>query len=267
MQAFADPASTSARRGQETVRTQERWLDTKDGVRLGLEYLEPARVTGAAILVSPAMGAPARAYRQLGRSLADKGHAVLLLDPRGSGRSELRPSRTVDFGVDEYLRYDWSAAVGWLRQQHPDRKTVLLGHSLGGQLNSTYAGLEPSHVDALVNVCAVWIHFRTLGSFVSQVGGLTFFVLMRVLAEVLGYAPGDKLGWGARFSRQHIRDWSSWGIRGRYDYKGGDARASLAQVTQPTLAVSFSDDHRLGPKTACDRFCEALSSAPITRWH
>lgn len=122
-------------------------------------------------------------------------------------------------------------------------KTVLIGHSLGGQLNSIFAGLHPARVAALVSLSSVWIHFRELGRLRTQLGAFVFYLLMRTLALVLGYAPGDKIGWGARFTRQQIMDGSSWGL-------GGEA---LSRVALPTLAISFSDDLTLGPKVACGR--------------
>ncbi len=242
-------------------------LRAGDGVRLSLNHIKPSDENGGAVLITPAMGAPARAYRRLGRALAARGHAVGILDPRGNGQSDQIPSHAVNFGVKEFLEQDWPAAVGWLRHAYPSRKLILMGHSFGGQLNSAYAGNHPEEIDALINLCAVWIHFRELGSLHHQLGGLFFYILMRVSAEILGYGPGDKLGWGSRFAKQHIRDWSSWGIVGRYTYRGGDMRACLRCVHQPVLAVSFSDDTALGPKKACDRFCREMSAAPITRWH
>ncbi|WP_379553867.1 alpha/beta hydrolase family protein [Qipengyuania sp. DGS5-3] len=241
-------------------------LKTADGVGLHLDHVRPTEITGAAILVTPAMGAPARAYRRLGHALADSGHAVGILDPRGIGESDLTPSRNVDFGVREFLEQDWQTAVEWLRENHPATKTILLGHSFGGQLNSIYAGKHPEEVDALINLCAVWLHFREMGSITQQAKGLIFFSLMRACAEVIGFGPGDKLGWGARFAKQHVRDWSSWGLDGKYMYRGGNARECLRQVTQPTLAVSFTDDDTLGPGPAWTRFCDEMAASEMTRW-
>ena len=241
-------------------------LLSADGVHLHLDHLTPAKPAGAAILITPAMGAPARAYGKLSEGLATMGHTIGILDFRGGGRSGARPSRAENFGVRKFLDQDLCAAVNWMRGEYPDRKLILLGHSFGGQLNSAFAGKNAGSVDALINLCAVWIHFRALGGFDRQLKAFLFYVLMRALAETLGYSPGDRLGWGARFARQHIRDWSNWGLAGRYAYRGGDARALLGRVTQPTLSISFTDDKTLGPEPACDRFCEAMASAPITRW-
>lgn len=241
-------------------------LVTEDGVRLQLQHYRASLNNSAAILITPAMGAHAHAYRHIAAAFAERGHAVMVLDPRGSGESDGRPSRDVDFGVYEFLKYDWSAAVNELERQYPQQKLVLLGHSFGGQLNCAYAGMNPGRIYAVINLCSSWLHFRSFGPAYQQVATAMFYGLMRLSAEVLGYAPGDKLGWGARFARTHIRDWSRWGLTGRYRYhNGGDLADALGALTAPVFAVSFTDDARLGPAAACDDFCRRLYRARITR--
>lgn len=242
-------------------------LQAMDGVSIQIEHFSSPLDTRCPLMIAPAMGAPARSFRSVARTLSRIGHPVVLLDHRGSGPNALSPSRKVDFGVEEYLRRDWPAALDWIEKTYPGQKPFLIGHSFGGQLNSIFAGQNPDRIGGLVNLCAVWIHFRYLGDLPVQLRGLAFYLVMRLAANVIGYAPGDKVGWGSRFAVQHIRDWSSWGILGRYKYKGGDGRAALRRVRQPTLAISFSDDVRLGPKPACDRFCSEMTSADLTRWH
>lgn len=242
-------------------------LVTRDGVNLEADHYKPQEAAKAAIFMTPAMGAAKHAYRHVAGLLADVGYAVVVLNPRGTGASGPVPSRAADFGVREYLHQDWPAAMAFIRESYPDKKVVLLGHSFGGQLNAAYAGLCPDEVDGIVNLCSVWLHFTQLGSLARQLGGLIFYMTMRLSAEIIGYAPGDKIGWGAKFSRQHIRDWSSWGIFGSYRYTGGDMAAALAKVSTPTLAISFSDDRVLGPVKACRRFCSAMPKAALTHWH
>lgn len=242
-------------------------VPTADGALIHLESFVGETTGYPPVLMAPAMGAPAGSLRNAAQVFQLRGFPVILFDHRGSGADGLEIRRGIDFGVNELLSFDWPAAIDWVAAAYPDHKPVLFGHSLGGQLNSIYAGLNPSQIGALVNLCAVWIHFRSLGPIGNQIGGLSFYLLMRALANVLGYAPGDKLGWGARFPKQLIRDWSSWGLFGTYAYKGGAGGKALREAALPTLAISFSDDRRLGAKPACDRFCEQMDAANITRWH
>jgi|GEM_PF-1032539 len=260
-------AATPSPEAPERPAAESLSLVADDGVSLTADLYAPPGDAKAVVLLTPAMGATKRAYRHVASHLSEAAYAVVVLDPRGTGCSGRPPSRAVDFGIREYLHRDWPAAHALIRHRYPSQKLVLLGHSLGGQLNSAYAGLHPRNVDGVVNLCSIWLHFRQLGKLHRQLGGLAFYVLMRLSAEVLGYAPGDKIGWGARFSRQHIRDWSNWGLWGRYRYRGGDVAAALARVSAPTLAISFTDDRLLGPVQACRRFCRAMPNAPLTHWH
>ena len=125
-----------------------------DGARIGVQvYPEPAGVRGAPVVVIwPAMGVRARYYRPFAAALRDAGLAVIVADLRGTGESTPRPSRACRYGYAE-LAADVGAVLDALKPRLDGRRTVLLGHSLGGQAAVLHLALhgEPG-VDGLALV-------------------------------------------------------------------------------------------------------------------
>jgi predicted alpha/beta hydrolase len=242
---------------------------TEDGAELAVTAFEAAGGghSRPALLIFPAMGAPAKAYFGFAAHMAAKGYPTIAVDPRGSGASPPRPSRREDYGVDAHLDHDWPAVIAWARGRHGERALVLIGHSFGGHLSSLYAGLNPGQAQALVLLATSDLNYRNWGFPRALVVRLNF-AIFALIARLLGYLPGHRLGWGAPIARQVILDWADWGLTARYrGSQGQDLGAALDRIEAPVLAISFHDDTRLGPKRAIDGFCARLSAAAITRWH
>ncbi|HJM50316.1 MAG TPA: alpha/beta fold hydrolase [Alphaproteobacteria bacterium] len=235
---------------------------------MAVTAFEPSAKTDLPVLlVFPAMGAPARIYGEAAAALAAEGCVAVTVDPRGVGQSGPAPSRRIDYGLDAFLERDWPAVTNWARERYPGRPLVLLGHSLGGMVSALYAGLAPEGVDGLVLLTTSHVHYR---HWPRPVGWLVWgnFVAFATLARLLGYFPGQRLGWGSPIARQLVIDWARWGTTGRYrSPSGDDVDGLLARVALPVLSISFSDDRNFGPKRAVDGFCVRLRSAELTRWH
>lgn len=246
------------------------WLDTPSGWRLALRDFTAATPDPdkPAILVFAAMGAPARAYRRLCRWFANQGYPIATLDLRGTGESLPIPRRGVDFGISHHLYEDWPAAVGWAQLAYPNRKLVLMGHSIGGQLSGVYAGQNPGTVSALVLLTTTSVWFRSTPYLLRQLRGLYMFTAFSLWARWHGWLDGAVFNWGLPLARQVVLDWARWGFSGRYsDSQKRDLDGAIAAVDLPVLSVSFSDDVRLAPKEACDDYVRRMPKAKLMRWH
>ncbi len=243
-------------------------METADGWPLALSAFEPDEESDLPlVLFFPAMGAPARIYGEAAAILAAAGCAAVTVDPRGVGKSGPAPSRHIDYGFDAFLEQDWPAVTRWARRRYPGRPLVLLGHSLGGMVSALFAGLTPDRIDGLVLLTTSHIHYRHWRPPVSWLVWANF-VAFATLARLLGYFPGQHLGWGIPIARQVVIDWARWGTRGRFRSRGkGNVDEVLAQVAAPVLAISFSDDRHFGPKPAIEGFCHSLGSPDLTHWH
>jgi predicted alpha/beta hydrolase len=246
------------------------WLDTPTKWRLALRDFSSADPTPGkpAILVFAAMGAPARAYRRLCRWFAAQGYPIATLDLRGTGESLPIPRRGIDFGISAHLYEDWPAAVAWARRTYPNRKLVLLGHSIGGQLSGIYAGQNPGMVSALVLLTTTSVWFRSTPFLKRQLRGLYMFAAFSLWARWHGWLDGAVFNWGLPLARQVVLDWARWGFSGRYsDTEKRNLDGAIAAVDLPVLSVSFTDDVGLAPKEACDDYVRRMPKAQLTRWH
>ncbi|MFI7078651.1 alpha/beta fold hydrolase [Micromonospora sp. NPDC049903] len=235
-----------------------------DGARLGIQvYPEPVGVTGApVVLIAPAMGVRARYYRPFAAALRDAGLAVVVADLRGTGESTPRPSRACRYGYPE-LAADIGAVRDALKERLDGRRTLLLGHSLGGQAAVLHLALHgEQEVDGLALVAVGIPYWRDFAG-PRRYGVLPYTQGIGVTARLLGVWPG--WGFGGRQARGVIRDWAHTARTGRFpDLDGMDTEAAVGRIRTPVLAVSVEGD-QYTPHPTVDRLCAKLTAAPVTR--
>lgn len=101
----------------------------------------------AALLIVHGISEHRGRYRRLQNDLARHGYAVYSYDQRGFGQSA--GART---HVERYteLLLDLKEMLRFVREQHPDLKAVIIGHSFGGAVSGTFCIDYPTDADALV---------------------------------------------------------------------------------------------------------------------
>jgi predicted alpha/beta hydrolase len=221
-----------------------------DGARFELIAVVPATAWQRLLYWMPAMGIPARHYLPLAQALAARGVAVVLHEWRGIGSSDRRAGRGSNWGYRQLLQDDLPAGLAAVRQRWPQAGYVLGGHSLGGQLGLLYASLHPRDFSGVLLVASgspYWRCFRH--------GGLVrlAYVLAPLLAGLLGYLPGRRLGFGGNEARGVIADWARSGRTGRYAASGmtQDFERQLGALTLPLLALRLQQDW-LGPAASLE---------------
>ncbi|MGC5030622.1 alpha/beta fold hydrolase [Micromonospora sp. DT229] len=235
-----------------------------DGARLGIQvYPEPTGPAEApVVLVVPAMGVRARYYRPFATALRAAGLRVVVADLRGTGESTPRPSRACRYGYPE-LAADIGAVRAALKARFDGRRTLLLGHSLGGQAAVLHLALHgEQEVDGLV-LMAVGIPYWRDFTGPRRYGVLPYTQGIAATARLLGVWPG--WGFGGRQARGVIRDWAYTARTGRFpDLEGVDTEAAVRQIRTPVLAVSFAHD-QYTPHPTLDRLCAKLPAAAVVR--
>ncbi len=229
--------------------------------RLGLHVYPEPDSDRPLVVLFPAMGVPARFYRSFAAELSSAGLWAVVADLRGTGTSTPRPSRASRCRYAD-LADDVGAVLDALKQRRAGRRTILLGHSLGGQACALYlARSGGSTVDGLVLVAVGLPYWRCYsGARRATVLGLTQSI--GLTSAALGVWPG--WGFGGRQARGVIRDWAYTARHGRF--RDAALESALAQVTTPVLAVSVDDDQYTPPATT-DRLCAKLTAAPVQRAH
>ena len=224
----------------------------------------PASNSTAVVLLMPAMGVRAAFYRPFAQSLAQAGWHSATADLRGIGESGVRVRQGARFGYREMVELDWPANLQRLRQRFPGLPVYLLGHSLGGQLNAMYAGLQPESVAGLIFISCGSVYFRGWG-FPASLKILAQSQFLLAISEAVGYLPGDKIGFGGAEAKGVIRDWARLARSGQFKPAGTsvDYEKAMQAFSNPLLAISFSDDD-FAPHASTRNLLHKLPAARAT---
>jgi len=130
------------------LNTEQHVVPTEDGAAV---HLHRHRGQGPPVLVVHGISSNHHAWdltedRSLGVYLAEHGFDAWLLDLRGHGdarRDSLGKVQRAGWSVDDYARYDVSAAVSRIRSETGYAQVAYVGHSLGGMVGGIYAGSSP----------------------------------------------------------------------------------------------------------------------------
>ncbi|WP_341720137.1 alpha/beta fold hydrolase [Micromonospora sp. FIMYZ51] len=235
-----------------------------DGARLGIQvYPEPVgRPNAPVVLVLPAMGVRARYYRPFAAALRDAGLAVVVADLRGTGESTPRPSRACRYGYAE-LAADVGAVRTALKERLDGRRTLLLGHSLGGHAAVLHLALhDEPEVDGLALVAVGLPYWRDFTG-PRRYGLLPYTQGIAATTRLFGVWPG--WGFGGRQARGVIRDWAHTARTGCFPpLDGADTEAAVGRIGMPVLAVSVEGD-QYTPHPTLDRLCAKLTAAQVQR--
>ncbi|BCJ77902.1 hypothetical protein CS0771_74460 [Catellatospora sp. IY07-71] len=229
--------------------------------------LHPAQAPDAPLaVVFPAMGVPAGYYTRFAHSLNEAGISVAVADLRGTGASAPRPSRGSRYGYPE-LADDVDAVLDALAEQRAGRRTVLLGHSLGGQTTVLHLAREAARgrghrVDGIVLIAVGLPYWRTYPR-AQRLAVLAMTQVINGVSAALRVWPG--WGFGGRQARGVIRDWAYTARHGRFPAHLA-AEGGLAAIDLPVLAISVDDDQYTPPETT-DHLVAALPTAAVTREH
>jgi predicted alpha/beta hydrolase len=214
------------------------------------------------VVILPAMGVPAGYYERFVKDLNAAGMGVAVADLRGTGQSSPRPSRASRYGYAE-LTDDVAAVLEALAEHRTGRRTLLLGHSLGGQAGLLHlARTGDTGVDGLVLIATGLPYWRTYPG-PTRFGVLGFTQAINVISAGLQVWPG--WSFGGRQARGIIRDWAYTARAGRFPAHLG-AEDRLADITVPVLALSVDDDQYTPPSTT-DHLVAKLTGARVQRAH
>ncbi|TYT23617.1 hypothetical protein FZO89_15350 [Luteimonas viscosa] len=216
------------------------------------------------LLWLPALGVAARHYMPFADALARRGVAVFLHEWRGNDTSSLRAGRGRDWGYRELLELDIAASQAVIDRACPGgMPRVLGGHSLGGQLACCRLALAPESADALWLVASGAPYWRAF-PMPLKAGLPLAYRFLPWLADMRGFLPGRRIGFGGNEAARLIRDWARTALSGRYTADGvaQDLEAGMARLTQPVRALVLSQDW-MAPRSSLDFLLDKLAAADV----
>jgi predicted alpha/beta hydrolase len=85
------------------------------------------------------------------------------------------------------------------------------------------------------------------------------------VSALLGYYPGDKLGFGGREARTLMQDWRALAKTNRYQANGfsDDLDCGIAQYSGPVLSLSLADDP-FAPPASVDAVVDKFIAASVS---
>lgn len=242
-------------------------VNLPDGSSTVVEWFGETPTPAKALVVFlPALGVNVEYYRSLCEAWAERGYRVAAIEMRGMKQSSARDVKRNNFGYKEVLNVDLPTLVAKLANGASGEPVYLAGHSLGGQFALLYASRATHRVDGVILVAGGSNHFASVGSGLAQLKRWLGFWFIRSVGRLLGFFPGDKLGFAGRQPLNIMLDWSKEGLTGRYQIIGdtADYNAALAGFSKPVLLVSLSGDP-LVPRTSADVLARKLKQSKVTQ--
>lgn len=252
-------------------------LSADDGYALAgfaWRYAQAAIPPRPVIIINAATSVRCQYYARFAEYLFHAGADVVIYDYRGIGLSQSGPIKRLEAGWIEWGQRDFEAVLRFVMAEFANQPIHVVGHSVGGVL----IGLAPSNhrisrVFSMGAQHAYWPDYlvrKRLGMW------LKWHCFMPAITRMMGYFPGQRLGWLEDTPAGVVRDWVVMRANfiDTYRHSGGSCRLSgaecealetrFAAFTAPTLALSVTDDP-YGTTPAIERLLNLYAAAP--RWH
>ncbi|WP_269768563.1 alpha/beta fold hydrolase [Corynebacterium glaucum] len=205
------------------------------------------------VVIFPGMGMGARYYRPIAGALADAGFPTAIGELRGQGESPAVASRSNQWGYHHVAAEDYPATIRQAKQEltlDDDTPVILLTHSMGGQVGTLFMARPEAKECNVVGMLGVgagnpWHKAFPLRDKLKYGLGIQFIWLV---AQVLGYWPGDKISvggsWG-RHPRTYINEWARMnrtGKRGKLAGADMDYIKAMKRIDVPVVLTRFTND-------------------------
>jgi predicted alpha/beta hydrolase len=219
------------------------------------------------LICLPAMGMRAKYYELFANSLCEKGFNVITADWRGLGHSPIRASRNTDFGYKELIQ-DIKKLIELSNNWYPNTKKVIVGHSLGGQIGSLLTARFPSMISGLILVTSCSVHYKGWNNWTAlklRFAGTMF----NPISRIIGYFPGDKIGFAGKEARTVIKDWSYNARSGEYKptHSDYDYEKALKLLNKPVMSISIENDYLASRKAVENLYNKFSSESDISHIH
>lgn len=125
----------------------ERTFPGHGGVPIVYDVWKPPGEVRAVVVLAHGYGEHARRYDHVAQRFGQAGLATYALDHRGHGRAGGKRVRVRH--MEEFVS-DYRELVRIAREENPDRKVIVLGHSMGGGIVFAYGAAHADDYDLMI---------------------------------------------------------------------------------------------------------------------
>lgn len=218
------------------------------------------------LIFNPGGGLAVRRYRHFLRFLAGHGFPVLAYDYRGVGASRPAHLRGFDAGLEDWAEFDHAGAIDDVRTRYPRARLTTVSHSIGALVACTAPNAaDQSRMLLIAPHTGYWRDYVAAWRLPMA---LMWHGIMPLVARVVGYFPGSRVGLGDDFPLRFAMQWSG---RTTPDFHidPRDARAwtllgNAEALAIAVIALSFSDD-AFASRAGVSRLLSLLPRAQVAR--
>lgn len=236
-----------------------------DNFKVGCsEWRHAAEANGRnVVIIAPATSVKAEYYHRFAGFLFENGSDVVTFDYRGIGASRPPDMRAVEASYVDWGRRDLEAVLRYVAEHYPGQPIDVVAHSIGGFA----VGLAPSShlVRRVLTVGAQFAYWKDYAPHKRLQMVLRWHLFMPIVARLVGYFPGRRLGWIEDTPLGIVRQWSTF--HRNFEKKPWKSRPSDPSIPKlfelfrgDTLAISIADDE-WGTRPAILRLLTMYKSA------
>lgn len=224
-----------------------------------------------AVVVHPATGVHMGLYVKFAEFLVGKGMPTLIYDFRGTGESA-QPGDLKDSSLlmSDWMLVDVPAANRYMESTFPDRKLVVVGHSVGA--HGQFMSFQDEQVAAIVAIASHAGITRLIPEFKERARVWTVFnVITPLTSRVLGYVPVARIGMGRDIPLGVMKQWAKWTRKPRYFFddadfpdRGTPPARRFEKVDVPVYSLVLTDD-LWATREASDVLVDRLTGADVER--
>lgn len=154
-----------------------------------------------------------------------------------TSKSEQENQKSSLIGYGQYVDHLIPKAILRMQTDFSEKQCIVVGHSLGGQLGLIASGrhFSKTPIVLIASGNAYFNHFPRYRAVAYLVGSQ----FIRVVSRLLGYWPGNILGFGGKQTQALIEDWAGNVRTGNY---APEFEISLNKFSAELLSINIEGD-------------------------
>ncbi|WP_299111599.1 alpha/beta hydrolase [uncultured Winogradskyella sp.] len=249
------------------IKALDLYIKTPLGHQLGLTIFKPKISNHKSIIISSATGVLQHYYFKFSTYFSELGYTVYTFDYSGIGKSNLSTAHLKQNKIDlkAWGENDQASVIAYVKSENPKHKTILITHSIGGQLLAF--NKSNAQIDAIITVASqsgYWKHWKGFDRFKMYI---FWHVLIPTLTPIFGYFPAKKIGLFENLPKEMAHQWQRWGKQKDYMLSEFDfENLQFKNYKNSLLALSFPNDE-FASKSSVDWLASQFVTARVDRRH